>query len=50
MADDDADYQAIIKEMIEYKQTIISAEATIKAIAEIRANLEAEVEVEVIEG
>lgn len=49
MADDNANYQRIISEMIQHKQTIISAEATIKAIAEIRADLEAEVEVDLIE-
>lgn len=43
MADDDADYVSIIAGMLEHKQTIISADATIKAIAEIRADLEAEV-------
>lgn len=46
MADENADYQRIIAEMLKYKQTIISAEATIKAIAEIRADLEAEVTVD----
>ena len=46
MAEDDADYQSIINEMIQHKQTIISADATIKAIAEIRADLEADVTVE----
>lgn len=45
MAEDDADYQSIINEMIQHKQTIISADATIKAIAEIRADLDAEIEV-----
>ena len=50
MAEDDADYQSIIKEMLAQKQIIASAEVTLKAIAEIRADLEAEVEVEVTEG
>lgn len=45
MAEDNADYQSIINEMIQYKQVIISADATIKAIAEIRADLDAEIEV-----
>lgn len=45
MAEDDADYQRIINTMVAHKQTIISAEATLKAIAEIRADLDAEVEV-----
>lgn len=46
MAEDNADYQRIIAQMLEHKQTIISAEVTIKAIAEIRADLEADVTVE----
>ena len=46
MAEDKADYQRIIVQMLEHKQTIISAEVTIKAIAEIRADLEADVTVE----
>lgn len=46
MAEEDADYQRIIAKMLQHKQTIISAEATIKAIAEIRADLETEVEVD----
>lgn len=46
MAEDKADYQRIIAQMLEHKQTIISAEVTIKAIAEIRADLEADVTVE----
>lgn len=46
MAEDDADYQSIISEMIAHKQTIASAEVTLKAIAEIRADLEAEVTVD----
>ena len=46
MAEDEAPYTLIIGEMIQHKQTIISAEATIKAIAEIRADLEAEIPVE----
>lgn len=50
MANEDADYQRIIAEMLQHKQTIISAEATIKAIAEIRADLEAEVTVEIVEA
>lgn len=44
MAEDKADYQGIISKMIGHKQTIISANATLKAIAEIRADLDAEVE------
>lgn len=43
MAEEDADYQSILREMIKHKQTIISAEATIEAIEAIRADLEAEV-------
>lgn len=46
MADEDADYQHIIGLMLEQKQIIVSADATIKAIAEIRADLDAEVEVD----
>lgn len=45
MAEDNADYQRIINTMVAHKQTIISANATLKAIAEIRADLDAEVEV-----
>ncbi len=43
MAEDDADYQGIISQMLEHKQTIISAEATIRAIEDINADLESEV-------
>lgn len=46
MAEDDADYQRIISQMIEHKQTIISAKATIEAVAEIKADLETEITVE----
>lgn len=46
MAEEKPDYQRIIAQMLEHKQTIISAEVTIKAIAEIRADLEADVTVE----
>lgn len=45
MADENADYQSIISQMIRYKQTIISADATIAAIAAIKADLETEIEV-----
>lgn len=44
MADDDADYQCILCEMIKHKQTIISAEATIDAIKAIEDDLDSEVE------
>lgn len=50
MAEDNPDYQAVIAEMIRHKQTVIAAENTIKAVAEIRADLEAEVAVEETEG
>lgn len=43
LSDDDANYQRIIGEMLEYKQTIMSADETIKAIEAIKADLEAEV-------
>lgn len=43
MGEDNPDYQNIIRQMIQHKQTVISAEATIKAVEEIRADLEAEV-------
>ena len=46
MAEDDADYQSIIKEMLAQQQIIASAEVTLKAVAEIRADLDAEVEVD----
>lgn len=44
MADDNADYQDIIVQMLLHKQTVISAEGTIKAIEAISADLESEVE------
>lgn len=50
MAEDAPDYQAVIGEMIRHKQTIIAAENTIRAVTEIRADLEAEVAVEETEG
>lgn len=50
MAEDNPDYQAVIAEMIRHKQTVIAAENTIRAVAEIRADLEAEVAVEETEG
>lgn len=43
LSDDDANYQRIIGEMLEHKQTIMSADETIKAIEAIKADLEAEV-------
>lgn len=43
MADDDADFERIICQMLAHKQIIIAADETIKAIAEIKADLEAEV-------
>lgn len=43
MADDDADYQDIIARMLEYKQTVMSADETIKALASIRADLDTEI-------
>lgn len=43
MADDNANYQQIIAGMLEKKQIILSADATIKAIGEIQADLESEV-------
>lgn len=43
MADEDADYEGIIRRMLQHKQTIISAEATIKAVEGIKADLESEV-------
>lgn len=50
MAEDNPDYQAVIAEMIRHKQTVIAAENTIRAVAGIRADLEAEVAVEETEG
>lgn len=49
LAEDDADYKGIIQKMLERKQTIISAEATIEAINQIKADLEAEVSEDVEE-
>lgn len=43
LSDDDANYQRIIGKMLEHKQTIMSADETIKAIEAIKADLEAEV-------
>lgn len=43
LADDDADYSRIINEMLSKKQTIIAADATIKAVDEIAADLDSEV-------
>jgi len=43
MAEDDADYQSIISQMLEHKQTILSAEETVKAVEAIKADLESEV-------
>lgn len=43
---DNPNYQSIINDMIRNKQTIISADATIKAVAEIRADLDAEIVVD----
>lgn len=49
MADDDADYEAIITNMLRYKQVVIAADKTIDALEEIKADLEAEVTVETVE-
>lgn len=46
LADDDVNYQLVIGEMLAHKQTIISAGATIEAVEEIKADLEAEITVE----
>lgn len=43
LADDDANYETIIGRMIEHKQTIMSADETIKALDAIKADLESEV-------
>lgn len=43
MAEDDANYQSIISQMLEHKQTILAAEETVKAIEAIKADLESEV-------
>lgn len=43
MADDDANYEAIINSMLEYKQIILSADATIQALEEIKSDLDTEV-------
>lgn len=47
LAEDKADYAGIINRMLQHKQTIISAEATIEAIDAIYSDLEAEVSEEV---
>ena len=46
MAEDDADYESIIRSMLAHKQTILAADKTIDALEEIKADLEAEVVVE----
>lgn len=46
MAEDSANYEAIIRDMLRHKQTIIAADATLAAIEEIKADLEAEVVIE----
>ena len=43
MADEDANYERIINQMVECKQIILSADDTIKAIEAIKADLETEV-------
>lgn len=43
MADDNVDYESIINQMLAQKGIIRRAEETIKAIEEIKADLEAEV-------
>ena len=43
LAEETPDYQHIIAKMLEHKQTIISADETIRAIEAIKADLEAEV-------
>lgn len=43
MADDDANYQYIISQMLQHKETILSAEETVKAVEAIKADLESEV-------
>lgn len=42
MAEDDANFENILKRMLEQKQIIISAEDTLKALSEIKADLETE--------
>lgn len=46
MSEEGACYEGIIGDMLAQKQTILSADITIKAVAEIRADLDAEVEVD----
>lgn len=46
MAEDDADYESIIRAMLSHKQTIISADTTIAALEQIKADLEEEVAVD----
>ena len=43
MADEDANYEGIIRDMLSHKQTILNSEETIKVLEEIKADLEAEV-------
>ena len=46
LADDEVNYQLVIQEMLSHKQTVMAATATIEAIAEIKADLEAEITVD----
>lgn len=46
MAEDDADYESIINQMLEQKQLVRSADTTIEVLAEISDDLDAEVEVD----
>lgn len=46
MADDDADYESVIGNMLRHKQTILAADNTLAALEEIKADLEEEIVVE----
>lgn len=46
MAEDGADYESIINQMLEQKELVHSADITIEALGEISADLDSEVEVD----
>lgn len=46
LADDDVDYKYVINQLIGKKQIILDSESTVKAIEEVRNDLESEVQEE----
>lgn len=43
LADDDVNYKSVINQLIEKKQIIIDSESTVKALEEVRTDLNSEV-------